>query len=131
MLAGPYYAHAVSLPIAAFSWVPCQACAVVGFLFFFSAGASLATSGSIILYTWNFGDGSPLLQTTNPLVSHDYPSGCATPCLVTLTVKDSNGLTDTITHEILFTTVPIIEFQPLNPSVDLPVTFNGTGSRFC
>ncbi|HVH14122.1 MAG TPA: PKD domain-containing protein [Candidatus Angelobacter sp.] len=128
IIAGLNAAHAGSPPIAAFSWVPCVTCLVVGSLFFFNAGASLGTSGSIILYAWNFGDGSALLQTTNPLVNHDYLSGCATPCLVTLTVKDSSGLTDTIGQTILFDTVPIIEFQPPNPSIGLPVTFNGTGS---
>jgi PKD repeat protein len=128
VIAGPIAARAASSPLAAFSWVPCETCLVVGSLFFFSASASIATSGTIVLYTWNFGDGSSLLQTTNPLISHDYLLGCSTLCLVTLTVQDSDGLTDTISHGILFNTVPIIESQPLNPSVGLPVTFNGTGS---
>jgi PKD repeat protein len=128
IMAMPHTAHGATSPIAAFSWAPCEACAVVGNLFFFSAGASIATSGSIVLYMWNFGDGSPLVQTTNPIVNYDYLSGCLSPCTVTLTVQDSNGLTDTIKHQILFDTVPVIEFQPVNATVGLPVTFNGTAS---
>ena len=57
-----------------------------------TAGDSFDPNGSVVHYTWNFGDGS---SATGQTVSHSYTQdGTYT---VTVTVTDNDGLTDTIT----------------------------------
>jgi PKD repeat protein len=52
-----------------------------------SFNASTSTSADpIVQYQWDFGDGSPLLTTSSPLVTHVFASGSYK---VTLRVKDS------------------------------------------
>ena len=41
----------------------------------FTAKASSARGAAITTYRWDFGDGSPIVETTVPFVSHDYGKG--------------------------------------------------------
>ena len=41
----------------------------------FTAKASSARGAAITTYRWDFGDGSPVVETTVPFVSHDYGKG--------------------------------------------------------
>ena len=43
----------------------------------FVAQASSARGAAITTYRWDFGDGSPIVETTVPSVSHDYGKGVA------------------------------------------------------
>ena len=64
----------------------------------FDAEASCDSDGTIISYTWNFGDGSPLLTETDEVAYHTYlTSGLYT---VTLTVADEKGATGEISKDI-------------------------------
>ena len=54
----------------------------------FDASSSSDDIG-IVNYNWNFGDGTPLVTATSPLLSHSYPS--AGSYAVVLTVTDSKG----------------------------------------
>lgn len=62
----------------------------------FDGSSSTATNLPLVSYDWTFGDGS---RATGQSVSHDY----TTPGTYTaqLTVKDSQGLTDTVTTPIV------------------------------
>ena len=77
----------------------------------FDASGSSAGQGSIVSYTWSFGDGA---NGTGVTVSHTYASvGTYT---ARLTVTDNNGATDSVT-KLVQTTEP----GPPRP----PVTFSG------
>ncbi|HXH33863.1 MAG TPA: PKD domain-containing protein [Plantibacter sp.] len=41
----------------------------------FVAQASSARGAAITKYRWDFGDGSPIVETTDPAVSHEYGKG--------------------------------------------------------
>ena len=133
-LASPiYFLPRVSLvegatpPIAAFTYFPCVLCAVPGDLVSFNANGSMSSPASILNYTWNFGDGSPPVTTGTPVTSHDY-FGSPGQWLVTLTVEDSNGLTDTIFQRVLFYVYPEFDFHPTKPLAGELVSFNASAS---
>jgi PKD repeat protein len=62
----------------------------------FSSAGSIDPDGTIVSYSWDFGDGSPVDTTANP--SHTYP--VAGSYTATLTVTDDNGATGTSTVAI-------------------------------
>lgn len=121
-------------PSAAFTYDSCIArgCTVVGFPMNFNASWSASTKGTVVLYTWDFGDGSTAVQTTKPTISYNYLMGCPNPTCnvnVTLTVGDSTGMTNTIVQTISLNMVPQFEFQPSSPETGQSITFNGTASQ--
>ena len=59
----------------------------------FDASASVSPVGSIVLYAWDFGDGSPVQTTNVPTISHTYAQ--SGNFLVTLTVTNSAGTSTT------------------------------------
>ena len=121
-------AHASSQPLASFSWLPCETCLVVGDLFFFNANSSFSLAGPIVVYAWDFGDGTGA-KTTDPRINHDYPSGVVPSGVnVTLTVQDSTGQSGAIRQLIMFRTVPGFSYSPLVPVVGEKVTFDGSSS---
>jgi serine protease len=56
----------------------------------FDAGASRDDNG-IASYSWNFGNGSPVLTTTSSVTTYSYPA--AGTFTATLTVTDTKGQT--------------------------------------
>jgi PKD repeat protein len=87
-------------PIADFWWTPYYP--QRGETVTFDASASTPDGGTIISYAWNFGDGTPIVQTDQPIITHVYAE--TGDYLVTLNVTDSEGRWDTETHTI--TVVP-------------------------
>jgi PKD repeat protein len=55
-------------------------------------------NSTIVSWNWNFGDGTPVSTEQNP--SHVFNASIF-PYLVTLTVQDDQGATNTITHDVL------------------------------
>ncbi len=109
-------AYGSSPPLAAFTYNPCVLCAVPGDLVSFQGNWSLAPSGKILNYTCDFGDGTAQVTTTSPYVSHDY-YGVPGEWLVSLTVRDSSGLTDTVSQLVLFYVAPRFTFGPADPLI--------------
>lgn len=62
--------------------------------------------GSIVTWSWNFGDGSPLETTSNP--SHVYASNGT--FAVTLSVTNSFGCTHSVTQNVIVNAVPVAAF---------------------
>ena len=54
--------------------------------------------GDTLTYLWNFGDGSPVVETTTPTTNHTYT--VANGYTATLTVRDNKGAEDTATVRI-------------------------------
>jgi gliding motility-associated-like protein len=90
-----------SLPTAAFSNTP--ACANSPMQF---TDLSVANSGNIASWVWDFGDNSPNSNVQNP--SHAYANMNAYN--VTLIVTTSNGCVDTIVQQVQAAPVPQVQF---------------------
>ena len=91
----------------------------------FDASASTASPGATLTsYAWNFGDGSPVVTTTVPTVSHTYAKPGTQS--VTLTVTDSTGQTASLTKPLKFP-VPAFTYLP-NPSNAKAIDFDASTS---
>lgn len=97
----------------------------------FNASSSSDSDGSIVKYTWRFGDSTPDLVETDAVTTHAYSS--AATYSVTLTVTDDDGLTDSVSHslKVLPPGAPRAEFvySPEDPIVNQLVTFNASLSN--
>ncbi len=82
----------------------------------FNASASQGQNGATIqYYLWNFGDGSPILNTTTSTVTHTY-SGKPGLYQPVVTVVDSNGMSATswATPSSVQVLVPIVPAETTN-----------------
>lgn len=113
--------------IAAFTYNPCVMCAAPGDVISFNGNYSTSTTGSIVSYTWNFGDGTSSFTTNSSSTTHMYP-GQPGQWKVTLTVQDSNHQTDMITQLVIFNVAPGFTFQPSSPETGQAVTFNASST---
>jgi len=82
-------------PMAAFTYSPTEP--VVGEAVTFDASASVPNGGTIVSYTWDFDDGN-ITTVAEPTITHVYAS--SGNFNVTLSIEDSNGLTDIVTESI-------------------------------
>jgi len=80
-------------PTASFSYSPPNP--LVGTYVQFNAGASTDSDGSIVSYSWSFGDGS---TGTGPAIWHPFLVGGS--YAVTLTVRDDDGATNSLTRNV-------------------------------
>jgi hypothetical protein len=90
--------HEYSGPTASFSWSPPTSKATKTVTF--NASSSSPNIGTIVSYTWNFGDGN-ITSTTNPTITHRYASPKHYD--VTLTVLNSVNLTGSVTKSVKIT----------------------------
>jgi len=80
-------------PVAIFTWSPLEP--IHNLPATFNASLSYDINGTIVLYTWIFGDGNTT-AVTYPIIKHTFAvSGNYT---VKLTVKDNDGLTNSTSH---------------------------------
>ncbi|MBC7093129.1 PKD domain-containing protein, partial [Candidatus Bipolaricaulota bacterium] len=94
----------------------------------FDGRASTDPDGTIVGYSWNFGDGA---TGTGAQVQKRYSS--AGTYTVALTVTDNRGATGTTTRTVTVTApnqppTASFVFSPTNPDPGVSVTFNGTAS---
>jgi len=113
-------------PTAAFTYTPDYP--IAGKSTSFDASSSSPNGGVIIGYFWDFGDGTPSANVTNPIITHVYTAvGNYT---VTLTVTDSEGLTGVISHTLKVRDYPKASFvySPEFPLAGETVTFDASSS---
>jgi len=113
-------------PISSFTYSPDFP--FVGDIVTFDASGSYDPDGYIISYLWDFGDGSPQVNETNPLTTHNYATGGN--YTVTLVVTDNEGLSDINTKIVTVNKAPVAVFTytPDFPILDDTVTFNASES---
>jgi PKD repeat protein len=64
----------------------------------FNAGGSTDAIGTIVKYSWNWGDGSPVYSTISPTTTHGFVSGGS--YVVTLTVTDNLTSTNSVSQPV-------------------------------
>ena len=92
----------------------------------FNAAASTDLDGTIVNYSWNFGDGSPVVAGASATANHVFAEGTYT---VTLTVTDDDGATDQESAQVVApgsNDAPVAAFG--TRIVGRDVTFDATGS---
>ena len=116
-------------PNAAFSYTP--PAPGIGEWIRFDGSASADPDGTIApnAYLWSFGDGTP--SEVGSVRYHPFPS--AGTYLVSLTVTDNSGATNTTTQSLTIgqsqlAPVAAFSYAPLGPVVGEPVLFNGQAS---
>jgi len=94
----------------------------------FDASASTSTTGTIVQWLWNFGDGG---TASGEIVPHTFRS--AGTFAVTLTVIDSIGASNSITQNVTVGqgALPTATFvvSPTNPVIGQQINFNASQSR--
>jgi nitrous oxidase accessory protein len=83
-------------PVAIFSWSPTEP--IVNLPATFNASRSYKINGTLILYRWNFSDGSPIVETIYNVTTHAFTA--PGDYNVILTVVDSDSLTNSTSHLI-------------------------------
>jgi PKD repeat protein len=91
----------------------------------FNASCSTPNGGTIVSYTWNFGDGN-VTTTNSSTIIHQYLS--PNRYNVTLTVLDTEGLTDSVTKPVKITHLADINMDGHVDVVDLAITSAAFGS---
>ena len=86
-------------PEASFTFMPLTP--MVNDTITFDASGCSDSDGSIVSYSWDFGDGTTS-ASVNPLHSYDQEGSYT----VTLTITDNDGLTDTATTTISDVIIP-------------------------
>jgi PKD repeat protein len=115
-------------PQAAFTYYPLDS--YVNMTITFDASGSTAEGYNVTIahYQWDFGDGSPKVDTSNPVTSHTF--SFVNNYTVTLNVTDSQGLWCTTSKliTILPPTGPKAYFTwyPATPKPNSPATFDAT-----
>ena len=117
--------HVSQHPVASFTFTPPDP--LVHELVTFDASSSTPDGGTIVSYTWNFGDGN-ITTTSNPIITHAY--GTYGTFTVTLNVTDSEGKWDTTSQQITVEKAPIADFwwTPYYPQRGETVTFDASAS---
>ncbi len=93
----------------------------------FDGSGSYSPDGDSLDYTWDFNDGSPLVTTTTPTVTHAYHYDGT--YVVTLTVNDGHGgIESNIDILTIKKLPPVIAFNALPASLAVGTTLNLSGT---
>jgi PKD repeat protein len=92
-------------PIASFTVTPNSP--IAGFAATFDSSSSHDQDGTIVSYTWNFGDGN-ITTTSSQVIAHTYTTFGS--CNVTLTVTDNDAAASPTSNMITVKAYPIADF---------------------
>jgi PKD repeat protein len=116
-------------PTARFTFSPTSP-AIGDSVVFVAATSSTAQGSTITDYFWNFGDGTPVSQTSSPIISHQYANtGTFT---VNLQIRDNAGRTSTASSTVSVGSgapVPTFTVSPSSPQVGQTVTFDAAATQ--
>jgi len=86
--------------------------------------------GTIVSYTWDFGDGTPPVTVRPPATSVTHAYAQCGSYTVTLTVTDSDGGTAMANREVRVNCPPVADFiwSPKKPNLGEDVAFDASGS---
>jgi PKD repeat protein len=88
--------------------------------------SSLANSGTVVIWNWDFGDGTPNSSLQNPEHTYSAPG----TYWVTLTVSNSEGCESDTTQEVLVKEPPDAQFTFENNCQGLPTQFTDQSVTF-
>lgn len=110
-------------PIASFTYSPQNP--IINQAVTFDASASYDPDGTIVGYSWDFGDGK---TGSGQTLSHTYTSFGT--YIVTLNVTDNDGFTGAKSSQIRIAKVPVaaFTFAPSSPLAFQTITFNASSS---
>ena len=91
---------AITLPVANVGVLP-------GVPVVFNGTGTTLNSGSPLVYSWSFGDGSPAATGAN--VTHTFPENAAAPFAVTLTAADATGAVGTAAISVISDTATVMD----------------------
>jgi PKD repeat protein len=114
------------LPVAFFTYSPTTS--LEGETVTFNASLSTPNGGTIVSYEWDFDDGSSPVTEADPIITHSYTTFGTYD--VTLTITDSENLTDTYSDAVRILIHPVANFtySPTTPIVNETVTFDASVS---
>lgn len=100
----------------------------VGEIVTFNASSSYDPDGTIVDYTWDFGDDTPPVTESDPITTHSYAA--LGDYEVTLTVADNDGLNGTVSDVVHVCEPPVASFvfSPTDPLENEEVTFDASSS---
>jgi thermitase len=110
-------------PVANFTWSPPMPRAMKTVTF--NASSSTPNGGTIVSYSWDFGDGNTT-TTTNQTITHRY--AVSKRYNVTLTVLNSVGLTGSITRSVKITSLADINMDGKVDIIDVAMVTAAFGS---
>jgi PKD repeat protein len=112
-------------PFATFTYSP--AAPLVAEIVTFNASLSTPDGGTIMNYTWDFDDGN-ITTVTYPVITHIYTA--FGNYNVTLTIADSEDLTDDFSDTVRILVAPTADFNhsPIKPIIDQTIIFNASAS---
>jgi len=120
----PYIIVDEGVPTASFTYSPSNP--LEGGLITFDATSSIGYDQPLS-YSWNFSDGTLLVNLTDPIATHTYTQDGN--YVVTLTVVDSDGSTDSTSQTMTVTdTAPVADFSATLMSGPEPLTVGFTDS---
>ena len=118
-------------PQAAFTYYPVDSYVNMSITFDASASTTGGYYVTIVNYEWDFGDGSPKINTPNPITTHTFTQ--ANNYSITLNVTDSQGLWCTTSKIVPISppTGPKASFTwyPSTPRPNQSMTFDATATE--
>lgn len=117
-------------PQASFFYVPLEPYPNESVTFDASSSTAEGYGDEIIRYEWDFGDNTPLVVKTNPIVTRTFSQPGT--YVVTLNVTDNEGLWSTTSKPIsisLTNPTAAFEWTPQVALINQTVTFNATSSQ--
>jgi len=119
-----------SPPQASFTYMPLEPYVNMSVTFDASSSTAEGYNDSIVLYEWNFGDGTPKVVETDPTTTHVFTEPGT--YIVTLNVTDSEGLW-CITSKPIYVKPPSgptaqFTWTPPEPPVNYTVIFDASAS---